>query len=31
VRSGEGVTGILRLSDIFTLLCQEIQKAKSLA
>ena len=28
VRSEEGVTGILRLSDIFTLLCQEIQKAK---
>ena len=31
VRSGEEVTGILRLSDIFTLLCQEIHKAKSLA
>jgi hypothetical protein len=30
VRSGEGVTGILRLSDIFSLLCQEIQKAKSI-
>jgi len=30
VRSGEGVTGILRMSDIFSLLCQEIQKAKSL-
>jgi hypothetical protein len=27
VRSGEGVGGILRLSDIFSLLCQEIQKA----
>ncbi len=31
VRSGEKVTGILRLSDIFTLLCQEIQKGKSSA
>jgi hypothetical protein len=31
VRSGEEVTGILRLSDTFTLLCQEIHKAKSLA
>jgi hypothetical protein len=28
VRSGKEVTGILRLSDIFSLLCQEIQKAK---
>jgi hypothetical protein len=31
VRSGEEVTGILRLSDIFSELCQEIQKAKSSA
>ena len=31
VRSGEEVTGMLRLSDLFTLLCQEIQKAKSSA
>ena len=31
VRSGEGVTGILRISDIFSLLCQEIQKARSMA
>jgi hypothetical protein len=30
VRSGEEVTGILRLSDLFSLLCQEIQKAKSM-
>jgi hypothetical protein len=31
VRSGEEVAGILRISDIFSLLCQEIQKAKSMA
>ena len=31
VRSGEEVTGILRLSDLFSLLCQEVQKAKSMA
>ncbi len=31
VRSEEEVTGILRLSDLFTLLCQEIQKAESSA
>jgi len=28
VRSGGAVTGILRISDIFSVLCQEIQKAK---
>ena len=31
VRSGEEVTGILRLSDMFTLLCQKIQKGNASA